>query len=168
MALARVDDSRAVALARAALQDEQKQAQQLTSALTAGADVVVLDLTLGDGATVTENVTRLVADGSSVIIHSVADRPASVREALAAGAAGIVSKSSRIDDVLHAVSSVAQGEPLNNVEWASAVEGDRGWSSGAWRRRPASEVSMFASLRQRSACALRQRSSKLEDKCSLH
>ena len=81
---------------------------------------MVLDLTLGDGATVTENVTRLVADGSSVIIHSVADRPASVREALAAGAAGIVSKSSRIDDVLHAVSSVAQGEPLNNVEWASA------------------------------------------------
>ncbi|MFB9645776.1 DNA-binding response regulator, partial [Microbacterium terregens] len=36
------------------------------------ADVVVLDLTLGDGTTVTENVRRLVSDGSSVIIHSVA------------------------------------------------------------------------------------------------
>jgi DNA-binding NarL/FixJ family response regulator len=89
------------------------------------ADVVVLDLTLGDGTTVTENVRRLTSNGSSVIIHSVADRPAAVREALAAGAAGVVSKSSPIDDVTAAVSTVARGEPLNNVEWASAVEGDR-------------------------------------------
>lgn len=91
----------------------------------APADVVVLDLTLGDGTTVTENVTRLVRDGSSVIIHSVADRPAAVREALAAGAAGVVSKSSSIDDVMAAIRTVARGELLNNVEWASAVEGDR-------------------------------------------
>ena len=59
------------------------------------ADIVVLDLTLGDGTTVTENVTRLVADGSPVLIHSVADRAAAVREALAAGATGIISKASR-------------------------------------------------------------------------
>ncbi|MFJ6653159.1 response regulator [Microbacterium sp. NPDC091313] len=91
----------------------------------APADVVVLDLTLGDGTTVTENVTRLVGDGSSVIIHSVADRPAAVREALAAGATGIVSKASPIHEVIAAVRTVARGEPLNNVEWASAVEADR-------------------------------------------
>ncbi|GAA4786292.1 response regulator transcription factor [Microbacterium gilvum] len=86
-------------------------------------DVVLLDLTLGDGTTVTENVVRL-ADESSVIIHSVADRPVAVREALAAGAAGVVSKSSPLEEVLGAVRTVANGEPLNNVEWASAVEGD--------------------------------------------
>ncbi|GEK84839.1 response regulator [Microbacterium aerolatum] len=89
------------------------------------ADVVVLDLTLGDGTTVTENVTALVADGASVVIHSVADRPAAVREALAAGAAGVVSKSSALDDVVDAIRTVARGDALNNVEWASAVEGDR-------------------------------------------
>lgn len=93
-----------------------------TFSASAPADVVVLDLTLGDGTTVTENVSRLVGDGSSVIIHSVADRPAAVREALAAGAAGIISKSSRIDDVIDAIRTVARGEPLDNVEWASAVE----------------------------------------------
>ena len=82
----------------------------------APADVVVLDLTLGDGTTVTENVRRLVTDGSSIIIHSVADRPAAVREALAAGAAGVVSKASPIGDVIAAISTVASGEPLNNVE----------------------------------------------------
>lgn len=89
------------------------------------ADVVVLDLTLGDGTTVSENVRRVVGDGSSVIIHSVADRPAAVREALAAGATGIVSKASPIHEVLDAIRTVARGEPLNNVEWASAVEADR-------------------------------------------
>jgi len=61
-----------------------------TATRTGPADVVVLDLTLGDGTTVTENVARLVRDGSQVIIHSVADRPAAVREALAAGAAGVI------------------------------------------------------------------------------
>ncbi|WP_460797603.1 response regulator transcription factor [Microbacterium sp. GXF0217] len=101
------------------------------------ADVVVLDLTLGDGTTVTENVTALVDDGASVVIHSVADRPVAVREALVAGAAGIISKSSSLDDVLDAIRTVARGEALNNVEWASAVEGDRAFADAqlSWRER---------------------------------
>ena len=108
------------------------------------ADVVVLDLTLGDGTTVTENVRRLVLDGSSVIIHSVADRPAAVREALAAGAAGVVSKASAIDDVIAAISTVANGEPLNNVEWASAVEGDRAFADAQLSARERDVLRLYA------------------------
>ena len=108
------------------------------------ADVAVLDLTLGDGTTVTENVRSLVSDGSSVIIHSVADRPAAVREALAAGAAGIVSKSSPIDDVIEAVRTVARGEPLNNVEWASAVEGDREFADAQLSAREREVLRLYA------------------------
>ncbi|PFW01751.1 LuxR family transcriptional regulator, partial [Bacillus thuringiensis] len=52
-------------------------------------------------------------------------RPAAVREALSSGAAGIVSKASPIHEVIGAILTVARGELLNNVEWASAVEGDR-------------------------------------------
>ena len=111
---------------------------------SAPADVVVLDLTLGDGTTVTENVRRLVLDGSSVIIHSVADRPAAVREALAAGAAGIVSKSSPIGDVTAAIGTVAQGEPLNNVEWASAVEGDRAFADAQLSARERDVLRLYA------------------------
>ena len=55
---------------------------------------MVLDLSLGDGSTVTENVKRVQATGSAVLVHSIADRVASVREALAAGAAGVIPKSS--------------------------------------------------------------------------
>lgn len=108
------------------------------------ADVVVLDLTLGDGTTVTENVHALVSDGSSVIIHSVADRPAAVREALAAGAAGVVSKASRIDDVIAAILTVARGEPLNNVEWASAVEGDRAFADAQLSARERDVLRLYA------------------------
>jgi DNA-binding NarL/FixJ family response regulator len=111
---------------------------------SAPADVVVLDLTLGDGTTVTENVRRLVLDGSSVIIHSVADRPAAVREALAAGAAGVVSKASRIDEVIAAISTVATGEPLNNVEWASAVEGDRAFADAQLSAREREVLRLYA------------------------
>ena len=88
------------------------------------ADVAVRDLTLGDGSSVTTNVRTIVTDGSSVIIHSVADRPGAVREALAAGAAGVVSKVSPTEDVMRAIQTVARGDALNNVEWASAVDGD--------------------------------------------
>ncbi len=108
------------------------------------ADVVVLDLTLGDGTTVTENVSNLVGDGSSVIIHSVADRPAAVREALAAGAAGIVSKSSPIGEVIAAVRTVAAGEPLDNVEWASAVDGDRAFADAQLSVREREVLRLYA------------------------
>lgn len=113
-------------------------------ASAAPADVVVLDLTLGDGSTVTENVSRIVADGSSVIIHSVADRPAVVREALAAGAAGVVSKSAPIDDLTGAVGTVARGEQLNNVEWASAVEGDREFADAQLAARERDVLRLYA------------------------
>jgi DNA-binding NarL/FixJ family response regulator len=111
---------------------------------SASADVVVLDLTLGDGTTVTENVTSLVSDGASVVIHSVADRPAAVREALAAGAAGVVSKSSALDDVLDAIRTVAQGEALNNVEWASAVDGDRDFADAQLSSRERDVLRLYA------------------------
>lgn len=111
---------------------------------SAPADVVVLDLTLGDGTTVTENVCSLVSDGASVVIHSVADRPAAVREALAAGAAGVVSKSSALDDVLDAIRTVARGEALNNVEWASAVEGDRAFADAQLSVREREVLRLYA------------------------
>jgi len=37
-------------------------------------DVVVLDLSLGDGSTVTDNVKNVQATGSAVLVHSLADR----------------------------------------------------------------------------------------------
>lgn len=52
--------------------------------------LVVLDLSLGDGTDVTANVTRVQGTGAAVLIHSIADRVSLVRQALAAGAAGVI------------------------------------------------------------------------------
>ncbi|MFT3798424.1 response regulator [Microbacterium sp.] len=110
----------------------------------APADVVVLDLTLGDGTTPSENVCGLVGDGSPVLIHSVADRPVAVREALAAGAAGVISKASRTDDVLAAIRTIARGDALDNIEWASAVEGDRAFADAQLSAREREVLRLYA------------------------
>lgn len=107
-------------------------------------NVVVLDLGLGDGSNITDNVCRIVSSGTAVIIHSVADRPAAVREALSAGAAGVVSKSSPISEVLASVRTVARGDTLNNVEWASAVDGDTAFANAALSQREREVLRLYA------------------------
>lgn len=87
-------------------------------------DVIVLDLNLGDGSTVTDNVFRARAIGASVLVHSIADRMPAVREALAAGAAGVIPKSAATKTVIAAIGTVASGGVLNNLEWASAIDAD--------------------------------------------
>src|SRR5690606_39715413 len=87
-------------------------------------DVVVLDLSLGDGSTVTENVKAVQATGCAVLIHSIADRVALVREALAAGAAGVIPKSSATKTVMSAVATVRSEERRVEKEsraWPFAV-----------------------------------------------
>lgn len=107
-------------------------------------DVVVLDLTLGDGTTVRENVTRLTADGSAVIIYSVADRPVTVREALQAGAIGVISKALPIGDVICAIRTVAGGDVLNTAEWASAIAGDRAFADAQLSAREREVLALYA------------------------
>jgi len=108
-------------------------------------DVVVLDLSLGDGSTVTENVKRVQATGSAVLVHSIADRVALVREALAAGAAGVIPKSSATQIVMSAVESVARGEVLNNLEWATAIDADRDFAKAQLGRREREILHLYAS-----------------------
>jgi DNA-binding NarL/FixJ family response regulator len=119
--------------------------QELVESL-AGREVdVVLDLSLGDGSTVTENVKRVQATGSAVLVHSIADRVASVREALAAGAAGVIPKSSATKTVMAAVATVARGDVLNNLEWASAIDADRDFAKAQLGRREREILHLYAS-----------------------
>jgi DNA-binding NarL/FixJ family response regulator len=112
---------------------------------TSEVDVVVLDLSLGDGSSVTDNVKRVQATGAAVLVHSIADRVASVREALAAGAAGVIPKSSATSTVLIAAAAVARGEVLNNLEWASAIDADRDFAKAQLGRREREILHLYAS-----------------------
>ncbi|MGO3886407.1 MAG: response regulator transcription factor [Mycetocola sp.] len=121
----------------------------LLERITAGggrsSDVVVLDLSLGDGRSITENVTAVHSTGAAVLIHSIADRVPAVREALAAGAAGVVTKSSPTGDVVQAIATVAAGDELNNLEWASAIDADDEFSRVQLGPREREVLNLYAS-----------------------
>ncbi|GAA4153403.1 response regulator transcription factor [Leifsonia shinshuensis] len=105
-------------------------------------DVVVLDLSLGDGSKVTDNVKRAQATGAAVLVHSIADRVASVREALAAG---VIPKSSPTTTVMNAIETVARGDVLNNLEWATAIDADSDFAKAQLGRRERDVLHLYAS-----------------------
>ncbi|GAA4760303.1 sigma-70 family RNA polymerase sigma factor [Novosphingobium ginsenosidimutans] len=86
-------------------------------------DVVLMDVRLGPGIDGLEATRRIAALGlpSRVLMLSLHDMPAYVREALAAGAAGYVLKDASIAELRGAVSQVMAGQsvmPLNLINAA--------------------------------------------------
>jgi two-component system, NarL family, nitrate/nitrite response regulator NarL len=73
------------------------------------ADVVLLDLELGDGTTVEGNVAAIVAAGPAVLVLSAHDKPVAVRAAIRAGALGYVLKSEQAAQIRAAIREVAAG-----------------------------------------------------------
>lgn len=116
------------------------------AAMSAGTcDVLVLDLHLGDGSTVTNNVKTAQALGAAVLVHSIAEQVSSVREAIAAGVAGVIAKSASMKEVVDAVALAAKGEVIRNREWASAIEADVGFARVALGRRERDVLHLYAS-----------------------
>jgi DNA-binding NarL/FixJ family response regulator len=74
-----------------------------------GADVVLLDLDLGDGTTAEGNVAAIRAAGPEVLVLSASDRPPVVRAAIAAGARGYALKNEQADQIRSAIKEVAAG-----------------------------------------------------------
>jgi two-component system uhpT operon response regulator UhpA len=111
---------------------------------TRPSDVVVLDLSIGDGLSITHNVEAALRTGASVLVHSIADRTASVREALAAGAAGVIPKSAATSTVIAAIATVAGGGVLNNLEWASAIDADAEFSRAKLTARERDVLHLYA------------------------
>ncbi|RWZ68512.1 response regulator transcription factor [Labedella populi] len=108
-------------------------------------DIVVLDLSLEDGSSITDNVQRSHATGAAVLIHSIADRVASVREAFAAGVAGVIPKASPTEVIVDAIATVAAGGVLNNLEWASAIDADSEFATVQLGRRERDVLHLYAS-----------------------
>jgi two-component system, NarL family, nitrate/nitrite response regulator NarL len=73
------------------------------------ADVVLLDLDLGDGTTVADNVAAILAAGPAVLVLSASDRPLAVRAAMRAGARGYALKSEQASQIRSAIREVAAG-----------------------------------------------------------
>ncbi|MET9061464.1 MULTISPECIES: LuxR C-terminal-related transcriptional regulator [Streptomyces] len=86
--------------------------------------VVLLDLRLRDGNAVDDNVRRLRAAGARVLVFTTEHRPAAVRRALDAGAAGLVLKEDPEGRLVDAIRAVHGGEPYLSSRLAHAIVTD--------------------------------------------
>lgn len=87
-------------------------------------DVVLLDLRLGDGSTVADNVSTLSRTGAAIIAYTSGENPESLRAAARANVAGMVRKSESLDTLEEAILLVNAGATLGTPEWASAISSD--------------------------------------------
>lgn len=76
-------------------------------------DVILMDVRLGPGIDGLEATRRIAALGlpCKIVMLTLHDMPAYVREALAAGAAGYVLKDAAIDELTAAIEQVMAGQP---------------------------------------------------------
>jgi DNA-binding NarL/FixJ family response regulator len=87
-----------------------------------GSDVVLLDLDLGpDAPPLTELVDSFQAAGCRVLIVSALGSPRVVRQGLAAGALGYMSKRESPEALLDAIRAVASGEGFLTPEMAAIL-----------------------------------------------
>ena len=86
-----------------------------------GAAVVLLDLNLGDGSGVEDNIAALATAGSRVVVVSENQRPAVVAEALRAGALGYVPKSAPAAELAEAIAQVHAGATFMTQTLALAL-----------------------------------------------
>jgi DNA-binding NarL/FixJ family response regulator len=149
-----IDDHEAIRLALATV-CEQNNFKLLASAESVGQalaamegktpDVAVLDLSLADGSKVEDNVKRLVDQGISVLVFSIADKASIVRAALKAGAAALVPKSHSMTELVEAIRMVAAGMLVNNLQTTAAIDADQEFTSAKLSPREQEVLSLYAS-----------------------
>lgn len=108
-------------------------------------DVVLLDLSLPDQATPTENIRALAPSGARVLIYSSGEQPELVREASRAGAFGMIRKSTSAAETIAAVRSAARGEVAASADWAAALDVDTEFVTTVLSDREAEVLALYAS-----------------------
>jgi len=86
--------------------------------------IVVLDLRLDDGSTVSGNVEKLREVCRGVVVYTSGEDRYLIRQASAAGAYAVVHKSDSLDVLANAIRGVANGTLEPSVEWAGVVDSD--------------------------------------------
>lgn len=73
------------------------------------AQVILLDLLLRDGMS-TGRIPELAASGAKVLVYTTEERPVPLREAVAAGAAGVLLKNDPLQSLVSAIRMAMDGE----------------------------------------------------------
>lgn len=108
-------------------------------------DLVLLDLTLGDGSTPTTNVRSLVSRGIPVLVYTSGDQPQLIREAVRAGAMGMVRKSEFPQRIVAAIIEVLRGQVAATPDWAAAIDADDEFVSASLTDRETQVLALYAS-----------------------
>lgn len=107
-------------------------------------DAVLLDLSLADDSTPTQNVAALTAASVPVLVYTSGDRPQLVREAARAGAAGMVRKSELPQVIVTAVKAMLADEVPVTADWAAALDVDPDFVRVHLSPREAEVLSLYA------------------------
>ncbi len=108
------------------------------------ADVVLLDLNLGDGSDPKDNAETLRAEGHRVLVYSIADNVRLLRRALAGGADGVCRKADPISMTVEAIVDVHEGRQVISQEVLAAIEGDASYVAAALGPREREVLSLYA------------------------
>jgi DNA-binding NarL/FixJ family response regulator len=107
------------------------------------ADVVMLDLSLGDDSDPKENVEKLAEGGYRILVYSIADNMRLVRRALAGGADGVCRKAEPIAQTIEALESVANGQMVLSQEILAAIESDTTYVAASLGPRERQVLSLY-------------------------
>lgn len=130
--IAHVDDHETVRLGFASLLTGEDDLRLVLSTNTVAdiflhageIDLVVLDLRLSDGSTLSHNLDSLEEAGAQVLAFTGADNLSDLRAASRAGVLGILRKSESREVILNALRLAAAGESVVTTEWAAALDSD--------------------------------------------
>ncbi|MBN9613795.1 MAG: response regulator transcription factor [Actinobacteria bacterium] len=108
-------------------------------------DVVLLDLSLGDGSTPTSNIRALSGLRAPIVVYTAGDRPSLIREAARAGAAGVVRKSESAELIVQSIRRAVSDGIVSTVEWAAALESDPDITRARLTARETEVLALYAS-----------------------
>ncbi|MBX3028919.1 MAG: response regulator transcription factor [Chloroflexi bacterium] len=107
--------------------------------------LVVLDLRLADGTSVTANVRTLRERGIDVLAYTSGEAPPLIREAARADIAGLVRKSEPVHRLVDAIRAVLDGQPVESTDWAAALDSDPQLADAGLSPREREVLGLYAS-----------------------
>lgn len=148
-----VDDHPAVMLGVATILNAQPDLQVVATgasvaellAAAPALDGVLLDLRLDDTSTPAQNLRELSVLDAPVLVYTSGDRPALIRQAAQAGAAGMIRKSELPDTIVDGVRAMLRGEVVASTDWAAALDFDPEFVEVHLSPREAEVLALYAS-----------------------
>ncbi|PRB05143.1 helix-turn-helix transcriptional regulator [Microbacterium sp. MYb72] len=84
-------------------------------------DVILLDLTLSDGSTPSQNMAALSRTGARILAFVAEEPPPMLRQAARAGAVGLIRKSADAPQIIATIRAAARGQVVAGAEWLAEM-----------------------------------------------